>query len=257
VGVPAGWPAAGGVVVVSVLAGLFLAVAARTRGAEVVAAWPRELPLLPAALGAGLLGALACGDEARDPLRAMSRGSTQRRLGVLAAKLLVAALIGVLLALVAPAADAVLLHVLDGAGGFGAVPVPAGRSGSPGGDWTGPTANCLLLTVGCAWAGVLAAAAFRSTVVGFAGALTVPFAVVPLLHGTGAGPAAREAGGAGGIPGRLPGVATPHGVWGAQSGGAGSGVVQMVTQPVGTALMLSLVALFCAFLLLRFRGKAR
>ena len=82
---------AAAVLVASALVAVLLARAGHTPQPRLLAAWPREFPLPPAALGAGLLGALAFGEEFRYPALAADRGTVPRRLGLLAAKLLVSA----------------------------------------------------------------------------------------------------------------------------------------------------------------------
>lgn len=69
------------VVAVSVVTALVLARIGHTPQNRLLAAWPELLPLPPAALGAGLLGALAFGEEYRHPALAADRGTVPRRSG--------------------------------------------------------------------------------------------------------------------------------------------------------------------------------
>jgi len=89
-GIGTGFVVGAAVLVVSAVSAVLLARIGHTPQPRLLAAWPRELPLPPAALGAGLLGALAFGDEFRHPALATDRGTVPRRLGLLTAKLLVA-----------------------------------------------------------------------------------------------------------------------------------------------------------------------
>ncbi|MYS54638.1 ABC transporter ATP-binding protein, partial [Streptomyces sp. SID6013] len=61
VGVGTGFVTGAVVLLVSAVTAVVLARIGHTPQARLLAAWPRELPLPPAALGAGLLGALAFG----------------------------------------------------------------------------------------------------------------------------------------------------------------------------------------------------
>ncbi len=240
-GIAGGRITAAAVLVSSALLAVVLARTGRTPQPYLLTAWPRELPLPPAALGAGLLGALAFGDEFRHPALAAGTGIVPRRLGLLAAKLLVAAVTAVFFALVTVGCDALLLHFVYGPE---LTQVPA--------DWAALLASWLSLTVGCACAGVLAAGVFRSTAAGFAAVPAVPLVVQPLVHKALAGPSGRADGG---IAARLSDLALlrwPFGV-----GHCLTAVVRMIIQPVGSALMLSLITLLCAFLFMMFRGRVR
>ncbi|MFE0177251.1 ATP-binding cassette domain-containing protein [Streptomyces sp. NPDC059002] len=241
VGVGSGYLTAAAVVAVSAVLCVFLARAGHTPQARLLAAWPEELPLPPAALGAGLLGALAFGDEFRHPALAADRGTVPRRLGLLGAKLVVAAATALLLCLLAVASDAALLHLVYGEE---LTRVPA--------DWLSLSASWLALVTGCAWAGVLAAGVFRSTTAGLAAVLAVPIIVVPLVQKALEGPSVRSAAG---LPARLRDLALVQWPFGAERYLAGG--VRMIAQPVGSALMLSLTALLCAYLLTAMRGRVR
>ncbi|MCR8945775.1 ATP-binding cassette domain-containing protein [Streptomyces sp. OUCMDZ-4982] len=217
---------------------------ARTGGTPLpraLAAWPEVLPLPPAALGAGILGALSFGDEFRYPALAAGRGTVPRRIGLLLAKLTVTAGFALLLAALAVVCGAQCLRLFYGPE---LITVPA-NAVALGASWAG-------LTVGCAWAGLLAAGVFRVTGAGIAAVLAVPVLVVPLVQKVFAAPSTRSVTG---LPGRLRELAwwqLPQEVdrW-------VLAVARMVAQPVGAALALSLSALVCAYLFTSLRGKVR
>ncbi|MFJ2435235.1 ATP-binding cassette domain-containing protein [Streptomyces anulatus] len=208
---------------------------------RVLAAWPALLPLPPAALGAGLLGALSFGDEFRYPALAAARGTVPRRLGLLLAKLTVTASFALLLAGLTVVCGAQSLRLVYGPD---LIEIPSNVF-ALGASWAG-------LTVGCAWAGLLAAGVFRVAGAGIAAVLAVPVLVVPLVQKFFAAPSARSVAG---LPGRLRelvGWQLPQ-----QADHWVLAVARVVAQPVGTALALSLSALICAYLLTSLRGKAR
>ncbi|GAA1373316.1 ATP-binding cassette domain-containing protein [Streptomyces beijiangensis] len=217
---------------------------ARTGGTplpRLLAAWPRYLPLPPAAFGAGLLGALAFGDEFRYPALAAGRGTVPRRLGLLAAKLAVSAGAALLMAALVVVTDAQVLRLLYG-GDLAHVPP----------DWEALSVSWGALVVGCAWAGLLAAGVFRSTSAGLAAVLAVPVLVVPLVQKMFAGPSTLAVAG---LPGRLRDFAWIS--WPYQTDRWLAGLLRLVAQPVGAALALSLSGLLCAYLLTGLRGRAR
>ncbi|WP_326739285.1 ABC transporter ATP-binding protein [Streptomyces sp. NBC_01022] len=227
--------------VASAALSLLLARNGRTPLPNLLAAWPSLLPLPPAALGAGLLGALSFGDEFRYPALAAGRGTVPRRIGLLLAKLAVSAGVALLLALLAVLASAESLRLVYG---VDLVRVPANAM-SLAASWSG-------LTVGCAWAGLLAAGIFRVTAAGVAAVLAVPVLMVPLIQAMPKVPTARSMSG---FPGRLRGLAWlqwPHEVdrWALAA-------VRVVAHPVGTALTLSLSVLVCAYLFTSLRGRVR
>ncbi|MDQ0949115.1 ABC-type multidrug transport system ATPase subunit [Streptomyces phaeochromogenes] len=240
-GVATGYLTAVAVLVASALISVLLARAGHTPQPRLLAAWPREFPLPPAALGAGLLGAIAFGDEFRHPALAADRGNVPRRLGLLAAKLLVAAATALLLAVAAVAVDAELLYLVYGRELTG---VPE--------DWLSLSVSWIGLVVGCAWAGVLAAGIFRSTTAGLAAVLAVPVLVVPLVQKVLEGPSVRTAAGFSTRLRELVLMQWPFG--GERYLGA---VARVIAQPVGGALMLSLSALLCAYLLTTLRSRVR
>lgn len=240
-GVSTGYLTTAVVLAVSAVLCVFLARSGHTPQPYLLAAWPQELPLPPAALGAGLLGALAFGEEFRHPALAADRGTVPRRLGLLSAKLIVSAATALLLSLLVVVSDAALLHLVYGEE---IVEVPA--------DWLSMSASWFALVAGCAWAGVLAGGVFRSTTAGLAAVLAVPIVVVPLVQKALEGPSVRSAAG---LPGRLRDLALVQWPFGVERYLAGG--VRMVVQPVGSALMLSLTTLLCAYLLTGMRNRVR
>ncbi|GGQ01924.1 MULTISPECIES: ATP-binding cassette domain-containing protein [Streptomyces] len=229
------------VVVVSVLTSLVLARAGQTPQNRLLAAWPALLPLPPAALGAGLLGALAFGEEYRYPALAADRGTVPRRLGLLTAKLGVCAALALLLgALVVTADAAALALVFDS----GPLRTPA--------EWLSPAASWAGLLIGCAWAGVLASGVFRSATAGLAAVLAVPVGVVPLvgkaLEGSSAYPVT-------GLGPRLRGLSWVQ--WPPEADRLLVGALRVMTQPVATALVLSLMVLLCAYGFTGLRSRVR
>ncbi|MEU6845401.1 ATP-binding cassette domain-containing protein [Streptomyces sp. NPDC046716] len=240
-GIATGYVTVALVVAVSGLIAVLLARAGHTPQPRLLAAWPQALPLPPAAVGAGLLGAFAFGDEFRHPALAADRGTVPHRLGLLAAKLAVGAATAVLMAALVVGCDAALLHLVYGQE---LTQVPA--------DWLSLSASWIVLVVACAWAGVLASGVFRSTAAGLAAVVAVPIVIVPLVQKALEGPSVRTAAG---LPGRLRELALLHWPFGAERFVAAG--VRMIAQPVGGALLLSLTALLCAYLLAVLRPKVR
>ncbi|MGW1009405.1 ATP-binding cassette domain-containing protein [Streptomyces termitum] len=206
-----------------------------------LAAWPDLLPLPPAALGAGLLGALSFGEEYRYPALAAGRGAVPRRLALLLAKLAVAAVLALLLAVLAAGADLAALRLFYGTE---LTPVPD--------NWVPMSVSWLGLVVGCAWAGVLGAGVFRAAAAGVAAVLFVPVAFVPLLRQVASGPAVRSAAG---LPSRLRELAGPR--WSPSLDRWFTGVLEAAARPAGVALALTLTVLLCAYVLTGLRRKAR
>ncbi|WP_156722449.1 ATP-binding cassette domain-containing protein [Streptomyces apocyni] len=240
-GVSTGWLVTLLVLTVSTLMAVALARAGHTPQPRLLAAWPHELPLPPAAMGAGLLGALAFGDEFRHPALAVYRAAVPRRLGLLLAKLAVSAATGLLIALATVVCAGGALHLVYGSE---LSRVPA--------DWPLLTVSWLALVVGCAWAGLLAAGVFRSTAAGLAALLAVPVVLVPLVQKAFEGPSARSAAG---LPGRLRDLALSQWPFGSERYIAGA--LRVIAQPVGGALLLSLTVLLCAYLLTTLRTRLR
>ncbi|MGQ4403755.1 ATP-binding cassette domain-containing protein [Streptomyces hayashii] len=240
-GISTGFVTGAVVLLLSALTALLLAHAGHTRQARLLAAWPVELPLPPAALGAGLLGALAFGDEFRHPALAVDRGTVPRRLGVLTAKLLVAAFTALMLAFLTVGCDAEVLYLVYGRE---LARVPA--------DWMALSAGWLALVVGCAWAGVLAAGVFRSTTAGLAAVVAVPVVVVPVVQELVGSASVRTAAG---LSLRLRETLLVQWPFGGERYLAAA--VRVVAQPVGGAMTLSLTALVCAYVLTTLRSKVR
>ncbi|TGN76787.1 ABC transporter ATP-binding protein [Streptomyces bauhiniae] len=240
-GISTGFVVCGVALVVSAVTAVVLARIGHTPQARLFAAWPRELPLPPVALAAGLLGALAFGDEFRHPALAADRGTVPRRLGLLTAKLLVSGITAGMLAFLALGCDAELLYLVYGRE---LVQVPE--------DWLPLCASWLALVVGCAWAGVLAAGVFRSTAAGLAAVLAVPVAVVPLVHRLFEGSYVRVAAG---IHVRMREVLLLQWPFGGER--YLLGLARVIAQPVGGAMTLSLAALLCAYLITTLRARAR
>ncbi|MFD5636458.1 ATP-binding cassette domain-containing protein [Streptomyces sp. NPDC127077] len=240
-GVGTGYVTAAAVLVTSALLSVLLARIGHTPQPRLLAAWPRELPLPPAALGAGLLGAVAFGEEFRHPALAADRGTVPRRLGLLTAKLLVASATALTLAFLTVGCDLEMLYLVYGRELAG---VPS--------DWLSLSASWFGLVVGCAWAGVLAAGIFRSTAAGLAAVLAVPVVVVPLVQKAFQGPSVRSAAG---FPERLRELVLMQWPFGGERYLVAA--VRVLAQPVGGALLLSLTALLCAYLLTTLRSRVR
>ncbi|MGI5378749.1 ATP-binding cassette domain-containing protein [Streptomyces sp. CA-251387] len=240
-GVGTGFLTSAAVLMVSALTAVLLARIGHTPHHRLLVAWPRELPLPPAALGAGLLGAIAFGDEFRHPALAADRGTVPRRLGLLAAKLLVASATALVLAVLTVGCDIEVLYLVYGRE---LAEVPA--------DWLWLSASWIGLVVGCAWAGVLAAGLFRSTTAGLAAVVAVPILLVPLVRKVMEGPSVRTAAG---FPLRLREVLLSQWPFGGERYLAA--VARVVAQPVGGALTLSLAALLAAYLLTTVRSRVR
>ncbi|MBZ4320400.1 ABC transporter ATP-binding protein [Streptomyces huiliensis] len=239
-GVRTGWVTAAAALLLSLLAAVLLA---RAGAAEpgLLAGWPAPLPLPPAALGAGVLGALAFGQEYRYPALAPDAGAVPRRLALLGGKLAATALAALLLALSTVALDAAVVRLLFGE----AVPLLPEA-------WPVALAGWLALVLGCAWAGLLAAGLFRSTLLGLVAVLVVPTLVVPVVSAVLARPAARSLAG---LPERLRATAPLQ--WPAGLDEGVSTALRLVSQPVGWALVLSLTGLLGAYVLTVLRGRPR
>ncbi|MDQ0993487.1 ATP-binding cassette domain-containing protein [Streptomyces sp. V3I7] len=240
-GIGTGYLVCGAVLVVSAVVAVVLARLGHTPQARLFAAWPQELPLPPAALGAGLLGALAFGDEFRHPALAADRGTVPRRLGLLTAKLLVSGATALLLAALTTGCDAGLLYVLYGRD---VARVPA--------DWLALSVSWTGLVIGCAWAGVLASGVFRSITGGLAAVLAVPVVVLPLVQKALQGATVRTAVG---IPVRMREIFLLQWPFGGERYLVA--VARGLAQPVGGALGLSLTALLCAYALTTLRSRVR
>ncbi|QES47850.1 ABC transporter ATP-binding protein [Streptomyces venezuelae] len=229
------------VTVVSVVTAVLMARAGHAPQHRLLAAWPDRVPLPPAAVGAGLLGALAFGEEYRYPALAADRGTVPRRMGLLLAKLGVCAALALLLGALAVTADAAVLRLVFDHGPL-----------RPPAEWISPAASWAGLLIGCAWAGVLASGVFRSATAGLAAVLAVPVMVVPLVSRALAGPSAYPASG---LAARLRGLSFAQ--WPPEADRLVLGTLRVMTQPVGTALLLSLTVLLCAYGFTGLRSRVR
>ncbi|MGP3947785.1 ABC transporter ATP-binding protein [Streptomyces sp. 7N604] len=239
-GVWTSWIAAATTLAAGLLLALLTARISDAPPARLLAGWPGELPLPPAAFGAGLLGALAFGQEFRYPALTHVNSPVPRRLGLLVAKLVVCTAAAAVLAIVSAAVNAAALRLVFGGE---AVRLPP--------DWPVAAAGWAGLVIGCTWAGLLAAGLFRSTATGIAAVLAVPMLVVPAVRAIPVGPAAYPLAG---LSDRLRSTSLlqwPGGVdrW-------VTGALRLGAQPVGQALALSLCALVGAYLVAVLRGKA-
>ncbi|GAA3924612.1 hypothetical protein GCM10022244_37790 [Streptomyces gulbargensis] len=240
-GVPATPLVLAGTLAASVVCALLLGRGGRADLPAVLAGWPALFPLPPAALGAGLLGAFSFGEEYRYPALTSALGAVPRRLGLLLAKLVVAAAVAVLLGTVTVVADLGVLWLFFG-GELSSVPP----------NWPSMSARWLGLLVGCAWAGVLGAGVFRAAPAGVAAVLAVPVAFVPLLQKVLTGPSVRSVAG---LPARLGEFAGP--LWSPAADHWLKGVLGVLGQPSGVALSLTLTGLLCAYVLTGLRRNAR
>ncbi|MEU3366174.1 ABC transporter ATP-binding protein [Streptomyces pseudogriseolus] len=240
-GVTTGFVVGACVLAVSALTAVLLARIGHTPQPRLLAAWPVQVPLPPAALGAGLLGALAFGDEFRHPALAADRGTVPRRLGLLTAKLFVASLTALALAVLTVGCTAEVLYLVYGSE---LVAVPA--------EWPALTAGWLALVTGCAWAGVLAAGVFRSTTAGLAAVVAVPLLVVPAVREITEGPSVR---GPEPFAGRLWGGLPLRRFFGGEQ--HLEALLRLLAQPVGGAMALSVLALLCAYAFTGLRSRVR
>ncbi|MEV0259768.1 ATP-binding cassette domain-containing protein [Streptomyces sp. NPDC050617] len=234
-----GWVVAAVSLAASLLASVLIARNGQPSALPLFAGWPDVFPLPPAAVGAGLLGALAFGQEFRYPALSPDQGALPRRLGLLGAKLAVSAATALLLALAVLVLDGFALRFLYGAG---AAAIPAG--------WPALVVGWAGLVVGCAWAGLLAAGVFRSALMGLAAVLAMPVVMVPVVRQVLADPSARSIIG---LPDRLRSVALMQ--WPAGVDQGMSAVLRLPAHPVGWALALLLAVLLCAYALTALRGR--
>ncbi|MES4903070.1 MULTISPECIES: ABC transporter ATP-binding protein [unclassified Streptomyces] len=240
-GVRTGWLIAVAALVASLVGSVLLAREGGAGELHRITGWPADVPLPPVAIASGLLGALSFGEEFRYPALAPARDTVPRRLSLLAAKFLVCAVGALLLSFAVLALDGAALLLLVGGD---AVPLP--------GDWPMLIASVCALAIGSGWAGLMAAAVFRSTALGLATLLAVPVLAVPVVQRLMADPSVRSLVG---LPHRLRAEALeqPHSM--ADRGLALA--LRLASQPVGQALLLSLVVLLCAYALTGLRGRAR
>ncbi|ONK10753.1 ATP-binding cassette domain-containing protein [Streptomyces sp. MP131-18] len=240
-GVPTGW----WLKVLTLLAGLVTALALASSGAprsaeRVLTGWADPLPLPPVAIAAGVLGAMAFGHEFRYPALTPARVAVPRRLSLLLGKLTVSGALAVLLACATVAINSTSFTLVFG------------EDVAFDGSWQVALIGAVALSVGCAWAGLLAAGIFRSTLVGFAAVAAVPLVLTPVLRTVLDGPAGQSLDG---LPGRMHALTTlpfPSGVdhW-------LSATAHLASQPIGWALALSLPVLLGGYALVSLRSGLR
>ncbi len=240
-GVRTPWPAAVAALLCSVLASALVTRLGHgtTSAVRLMSGWLPQLPLPAVALGAGVLGALSYGQEFRYPALAPGHGPEARSPRLLAAKLAVGAAVALLLAGAAAAADLAVLRLIAPERAQGALAHPESLA-----TWAA-------LAVACSWAGVLAAAVFRTTALGVSAVLAVPLLVVPGLRALLGGESARELSDAGGaLWSVVTGVSQ-------DDGGPVSTALRAVGQPLFLALVLSLTTLVAAFAASALLGRRR
>ncbi|MFI2028366.1 ATP-binding cassette domain-containing protein [Streptomyces buecherae] len=240
-GVSTAWYVAAATLVASLLAGVLLARTGDAAAARLFTGWPRSLPLPPVAVGAGLLGALAFGQEYRYPALAPTQGAVPRRLALLGAKSLVWSGGAVLLATIAALANGVALWVLYG-------PDVA----RPPADWPALLGGWCLLAVGCAWVGLLAAAVLRSTLLGLGAALTVPLLALTFLRRAVDEPSARSLAG---MSDRVRAATLVE--WPSLPDRGLDLAARLASEPVAHVMALSISVLLCAYVLMALRGRPR
>ncbi|MFI0777228.1 ATP-binding cassette domain-containing protein [Streptomyces sp. NPDC021212] len=238
-GVRTGWLIGAAALALSLLASVLLAREGGAGELHRLTGWPADLPLPPIAIAAGLLGALAFGDEFRYPALAPARDAVPQQVGLLVAKFVVCAVGATLLSLGAIVLDSAALLLLVGGN---AVPLPS--------DWPVLMASVFGLTVGCSWAGLLAAGVFRSTALGLATLLAVPLLAVPVVRRAMEEPSLHLFVG---LPHRLRAVALDRPPSMLNRGVAAA--LRLAGQPVGQALMLSVAVLLFAYALTGLRGR--
>lgn len=238
-GVRSGWLIGAAALAMSLLASVLLAREGGAGELHRLTGWPADLPLPPIAIAAGLLGALAFGDEFRYSALAPARDAVPQQFGLLAAKFVVCAIGATLLSLGAIVLDSAALLLLVGGN---AVPLPS--------DWPVLMASVFGLTIGCSWAGLLAAGVFRSTALGLATLLAVPILAVPVVRRAMDEPSLHSLVT---LPHRLRAVAMDRPPSVLNRGVAAA--LRLVGQPVGQALTLSVAVLLFAYALTGLRGR--
>lgn len=170
-GVRSGWLLGALSMGISLVAALLLGLIGRDPAPRVFAGWLPELPLPPAAIAAAAFGALSFGHEFRYPALGFVHGPVPRRLGLIAAKLMVSAAFAVVLTTVTLVLDIAAVRLLFGSA---SLRLPA--------DGVAQTVGWAGIVLACGWAGVIAAGLFRSTAAGVTVVLGIPFVVVPALR---------------------------------------------------------------------------
>ncbi|MBC3991240.1 ABC transporter ATP-binding protein [Streptomyces sp. AC563] len=240
-GVSTAWYVAAATLVASLLAGALLARTGDATAARLFTGWPRSLPLPPVAVGAGLLGALAFGQEYRYPALAPTQGAVPRRLALLGAKSLVWSGGAALLATIAALANGAALWVLYG-------PDVA----RPPADWPALLGGWCLLAVGCAWVGLLAAAVLRSTLLGLGAALAVPLLALTFLRRAVDEPSAKSLAG---MSDRVRAATLVE--WPSLPDRGLALAARLASEPVAHVMALSISVLLCAYVLTALRGRPR
>ncbi|MFI0820322.1 ATP-binding cassette domain-containing protein [Streptomyces sp. NPDC021098] len=238
-GVRSGWLIGAAALAISLLASVLLAREGGAGELHRLTGWPDDLPLPPIAIAAGLLGALAFGDEFRYPALAPARDAVPHQIGLLVAKFVVCAVGATLLSIGAIILDSAALLMLVGGN---AVPLPS--------DWPVLMAGVFGLTIGCSWAGLLAAGVFRSTAFGLATLLAVPILAVPVVRRAMEEPSLHALVS---LPHRLRAVALEREPSVLNRGVAAA--LRLAGQPVGQALMLAVAVLLFAYALTGLRGR--
>ncbi|SHN25884.1 ABC transporter [Actinacidiphila paucisporea] len=241
-GVRTPWPTVAAALVASTVGALLLARTGAVHASplRLLSGWPAALPLPAAAVGAGALGALAYGQEFAFPALTAGFGPEPRAPRLLAAKLAVSGALALVLAALAALVDTAVLRL---ALGSGRAPDPMALSAT--------TAGWAALAVGCAWTGVLAACAFRTTALGLSAVLSVPLVVAPGVRTLLGGRTGRQFLDAGGA------------LWSVLSGAsraddrAALAALHSAAQPLFVAMALSLSGLVTAYLAGALRGRRR
>ena len=222
--------------------------------------WPSGGVFLlpPVAVAVGLLGALAFGEEFRYPALAPARSPVPRRLSLLVAKLAVSAALSVVLSLAVAALNAAALMLFFGpdvlalSSATSDSAFPSADSSGGGAPWQLHVAAVLAFTIGCAWAGLLAAGIVRSATLGTAVVLAVPMLIAPAVRPLLGGSTGRSLDG---LPERLEAALLVPWPPGAERWV--SAAIQLISQPVAQALALSLSALLFVHLVTAVRSRAR
>lgn len=241
-GVRTPWPTVAAALVASAVGALLLARAGAVHASplRLLAGWPAAFPLPAAAVGAGALGALAYGQEFAFPALTAGFGPEPRAPRLLTAKLAVSGALALVLAALAALVNTAALRL---ALGPGHAPDPMALSAT--------TAGWAALAVGCAWTGVLAACAFRTTALGLSAVLSVPLLVAPGVRALLGGRTGRQFLDAGGA------------LWSVLSGAsraddrAALAALHSAAQPLFVALALSLSGLVIVYLAGALRGRRR